>query len=254
MRSLWIGMMMTLLALPARAAMDKVQADSLVAQAVRHYSQDEVSTALSLFDSVAVVWNSAALQYNIGNCHYKLGDIGRAILHYERALRLAPGAADVQANLDLARQQVVDRVHELPGLSMGVTWERLRGGRDADQWARRSLWACLAFFLVLSASMLIRQRVAAAFLKGFAAVLGIALLVSIAFASVRRSEVRDATAAIVLVNKVDVRSEPRDAGTKLFVLHKGTKVTVLQEQGGWTEVRLANGNVGWMPPAAAERI
>ena len=60
--------------------------------------------------------------------------------------------------------------------------------------------------------------------------------------------------AIIMTAKVDVRSEPRDGSTVLFVLHKGTKVRILQQENAWSEVRLANGSVGWMPPASLERI
>jgi tetratricopeptide (TPR) repeat protein len=253
MRPLLTVWAMILLLAPMHA-MDKAQADTLAARAVAHYAAGDIAAARTLFDSVAVEWNSAALQYNLGNCHYKLGDVGRAILHYERALRLAPGAADVQANLELARQQIVDRVHELPGLSLGATWSRLRGGRDADQWARRSILAAFAFFAVLAAALTVRRRGTALLLKGVAVLLGIVLIGSIAFAMARHNELHDRSAAIVLAPKVDVRSAPGEDATRLFVLHTGTKLTVLQEREGWCEVRLANGNVGWMPAGAVERI
>lgn len=253
LRTLWL-LVASCWALGPVAAMDRTTADTLVAQAVQRYAEGDVVGALTLFDSVAGHWNSAGLQYNIGNCHYRAGDIGRAILHYERALRLAPGAADVRANLELARQQVVDRVPELPAFSLSATWGLLRGGRDADQWARRCMVVSPLFFLVLALAMVVRGRGAALGLKVLAGLLGAALLVCIAFAAARHAELQDHSAAIVLAPKVDVRSEPGEGATLLFVLHRGTKVTVLQERLGWYEVRLANGNIGWMPPAAAERI
>ncbi|MBK7297415.1 MAG: SH3 domain-containing protein [Flavobacteriales bacterium] len=64
----------------------------------------------------------------------------------------------------------------------------------------------------------------------------------------------DNSQAIILTPKVDVRSEPREGSTVLFVLHKGTKVDILQETNSWFEVSLPNGTVGWMPPATLERI
>jgi SH3-like domain-containing protein len=67
-------------------------------------------------------------------------------------------------------------------------------------------------------------------------------------------EATDNSQAIILTPKVDVRSEPRESATTLFVLHEGTKVMVLQDRNGWSEVRLPNGSVGWMPPATLVRI
>src|SRR5690606_12551683 len=104
-----------------------------------------------LYDSVNTDYTSAGLLYNIGNCYSKLGDMPHAILYYERALRLAPGADDIQANLDLERAKVVDRMNQLPAFTLGSVWDRLQGGKDVDQWARRSLWACV-IMVVFAAS------------------------------------------------------------------------------------------------------
>lgn len=235
-------------------AIARVEADSLVAQGSRFYASGDHAAALALFDSVGRSFTSASLLYNIGNCHFKLNDIPRAILYYERALRLAPGDPDVQANLELARQNVVDRVNELPAFTLGSTWGKLRGGRDADQWARRSIWACLLFFAALAAAVAVKDRTIKRILFGSSVLLAFATLMAVGIAAYRHHEVTDDRAAIIMAPKVDVRSEPRANTTVLFVLHKGTKVTILQEANGWNEVQLANGSVGWMPITALERI
>ena len=49
------------------------------------------------------------LFYNLGNAYYKSGDLGRAVLNYERARRMAPRDADIRANLDFARSLALDR-------------------------------------------------------------------------------------------------------------------------------------------------
>lgn len=234
--------------------LSRPEADTLTARAANAYAAGDYSAALGLFDSVRTAYSSPALLFNIGNCHFKLNEIPHAILFYERALRLAPGDEDVKANLELARQNVVDRVNELPSFTLGSTWGRLRGGRDADQWARRSLWACLVFFALLTTGVLVRQSTLRRALFVAGGLVLLATLISVVFASFRHNEVSDDSAAIILAPKVDVRSEPRESTTVLFVLHKGTKVTVLQVDNGWSEVQLANGSVGWAPPSTLERI
>ncbi len=236
------------------SSMTVMEADSLVAQGTRAYAAGDHATALARFDSALTAYSSPALLYNIANCHYKLGDIPHAVLYYERAARLSPGDPDIRTNLEIARQSVVDRVNELPGFSLGSTWGRIRGGRDGDQWARRSLWICLAFFVVLAIAVVVRQRILRRGLFVGSALLFCATLLAVAFAAARHHELTDTSEAIIMSAKVDVRSEPKGSGTVLFVLHKGTKVTVLQQQQGWSEVQLANGNVDWMPPAPLERI
>ncbi|HEY0369628.1 MAG TPA: tetratricopeptide repeat protein, partial [Chthoniobacterales bacterium] len=48
---------------------------------------------------------SAALFYNIANAEYRLGDLGHAILNYERALTLEPHQPEAEANLRLVRDR-----------------------------------------------------------------------------------------------------------------------------------------------------
>jgi len=183
-----------------------------------------------------------------------LNDIPHAILYYERALLLAPGADDIRANLDLARSRVVDRVNELPAFSLGGEWDRLMAGSDNDQWARRSLWAMLVLCLALAGWRLTHAGPVRNLLLGGSGIALLLFLASFALAYRRSAELAGSAQAIVMSPRVDVRSEPRSNATALFVLHEGLKVTVLQQEGDWTEVRLPNGSVGWMPPASLVRI
>ncbi len=242
-----------LLARPLHA-LSQAEAEGMFIVAEEAYAQGDHAKALSLFDSVATVYSSASLYYNLGNCHFKLGDVPRAILNYERALRLEPGAEDVQANLDLARLQVVDRINELPGFALGATWGKLRGGNDVDQWARRAIWGSFIFFLFVALGLFMPQRWLRNTALGLAAAAFLTTVASTGFAAWRAAEVRDTSEAIILASKVDALSGPGTTGTVLFVLHRGTKVGVQKEQDGWYEVVLPNGSVGWMPATSLERI
>ena len=177
-------------------AATKAEADILAIRAHEAYATGKYAEALALYDSVANDHSSTTLFYNIGNCHFKLGDVPHAILYYERALRLSPGDEDVQANLDLARRQVTDRVNELPTFTLGSTWGRIRGGKDADQWSRRSLWACLAFFSILAAAVAIRQRTWKRVLLGASAVALLFTLLAVSFSAVRHAEITDDSEAL----------------------------------------------------------
>ncbi|MCC7050690.1 MAG: hypothetical protein IT239_02785, partial [Bacteroidia bacterium] len=42
---------------------------------------------------------------------------------------------------------------------------------------------------------------------------------------------------------------PSEQGTNLFVLHEGTKVSIEQNDGDWTEIKISNGNRGWIKKA-----
>ena len=67
---------------------------------------------------------SGDLYYNLGNTYFKRGEIGPAILYYERARRLMPADEDLLANLALARQLTADEITPLPQfwLFRAVRW------------------------------------------------------------------------------------------------------------------------------------
>lgn len=228
--------------------------DSLMLRANTAYAEGDHRRALVLYDSLHRTHTSAALLYNIGNCHFKLNDVGHAILFYERAIRMEPGAEDIQANLDMAREQVVDRVTEPPGIALGGAWARLRSGSDVDHWARRAIVLGAILFTLLGIALFMPRGKIRMLLHGLAIVAALSTATALALAGYRVAEVRNTDSAIIMMPKVDARSAPQGGGTVLFVLHEGTKVQVLQEQAGWTEIRLPNGNVGWLPPDAMERI
>ena len=70
---------------------------------------------------------------------------------------------------------------------------------------------------------------------------------SYAFAQRNKSLVYDSHKAIISSPIVSGKSSPDKSGNDLFVLHEGTKVTIEDEVGEWYEIRLSDGNKGWVP-------
>jgi SH3-like domain-containing protein len=62
-----------------------------------------------------------------------------------------------------------------------------------------------------------------------------------------KSLVYDSHNAIILSPLVNGKSSPDNSGTDLFLLHEGTKVSIEDEVGEWFEIRLSDGNKGWVP-------
>ena len=60
--------------------------------------------------------------------------------------------------------------------------------------------------------------------------------------------------AIVLTDKIDVRSAPGTAGTVVFTLHEGVKVQIKDRSGTWAKIKLADGKVGWLKQDVIEKI
>ena len=58
--------------------------------------------------------------------------------------------------------------------------------------------------------------------------------------------IESSKSAIVMAVESAVRNEPGTNGMTLFMLHEGTKVTVIERNANHWKVQLANGNTGWI--------
>jgi len=52
-----------------------------------------------------------------------------------------------------------------------------------------------------------------------------------------------------MVPVVSVKSSPDEQGTNVFLLHEGTRVVTVDSVQQWKEVRISDGNKGWVPIA-----
>jgi SH3-like domain-containing protein len=83
--------------------------------------------------------------------------------------------------------------------------------------------------------------------------LGFSLL-SVIFSGVRKEQMTNHREAVVMVGVVTAKSSPDKSGTNLFQLHEGTKVSIKSVLGSWTEIKLGNGNIGWVEQKFIEKI
>jgi len=60
--------------------------------------------------------------------------------------------------------------------------------------------------------------------------------------------------AVIIAPTSTINSSPAEKSTKLFILHEGAKVEITNEDNNWIEIKLANGNVGWVQKKDIGRI
>ena len=83
--------------------------DKLWDQANTAYINNDFPTAISLYETILSSGRqSGKLYYNLANAYFKEQEIGRAILNYNRALRLNPGNEDIRYNLQVAEKMTKD--------------------------------------------------------------------------------------------------------------------------------------------------
>ena len=217
------------------------------------YENGDYERSSSLYESLLKADRvSPDIFYNLGNSYFKMKKTGKAILNYERALRLAPRDRDIRLNLKLAGSMSVDKI-ELPERGFMVNlilfpYDRL----NVDELTAITSVLFLAIVLILIFSIFfISGRTMFFYCAGGLA--GLFILFAIFLASKIHTEVFTEHAVIVS-DKVDVRSGPKEDYLLQFTLHEGTKVRLVEKRQGWYEVDLSKELKGWLPEDSVEVI
>lgn len=219
------------------------------------YSKGDYSKASKLYENIISNGQEAPeLYFNLGNSYYKTNNIAFAILNYERALKLEPDNEDFSFNLKLANQKTEDKIDAAPQLFLSQWKNGLVDLMTEKGWAQLCiLLVCIS--LLLFAIYITMQKKG---LKQFGFFGGTTLvilsIVTFFIAQHKYSLTKNSSEAIITSPSITVTGSPNEKGTKLFILHEGTKVNVTQEDVSWAEIKIANGNTGWIKKSGLQKI
>jgi tetratricopeptide (TPR) repeat protein len=237
-----------LLLLPFAADASDMYVDSLWNTANQAYIDGRWADAVADYELISGMGlESAALYYNTADAYFKDGNISKAILFYERALRLDPSYEDARYNLELLNNTIQDRIDPVPDFILRVWAKDICYVMDSDAWAvcflvLLALTLALALLFILGATAAGRR---AGFFTGIVTLL--LAVASLSFSLWQKNDYMSADDAIVMRPVTSVKSSPSsEASTDLFILHEGTKVRILDNVGNWYNVELADGRQGWI--------
>ena len=220
-----------------------------------YYTTEEYQQALSIYEQIVNSGEeSAKLYFNLGNSYYKTGDVNNAILYFERAKVLAPHDKDIEFNLQIANQFVVTKIEELPQ-PFFMRWKSsVTDKYPADTWATISIGAFFIFLILLGFFVFSRRTAIkrASFWIGIIAILFSGFTFS--FAHHQKKKIKNRNHAIVFCPRVTVKSSPTQTGTDLFLIYEGLKIEITDSLKTWTEIKLADGNEGWLPDSCIVKI
>jgi len=101
-----IVLLLCILLFQGSAAHGNTAIDVLFQQGNEAYSSGDYQTAISNYEQIIEdAGYSPAVLFNLANSYAQSGTIGRAILAYERALRLSPSDPDISGNLELVKKE-----------------------------------------------------------------------------------------------------------------------------------------------------
>ena len=224
-------------------------------RAVEHYRAAEYGEAISLLEDLERRgYGGYRLHYNLGNACYKNGELGRSILHFEKALLYRPNDGDVLHNLKVVRARTRDRLEPVPLLFFVRWWNDIRTAYTPETFFFASvilLWIVAAtLFVFFGFRRILLRRVA----MGLGIFFGVLFVLSVVLYSARLDELNAHRFAVVMPDEVTVRSTPDASGIESFRVHEGLKVHIMDMRDEFYRIRLADGKTGWIRASALERI
>lgn len=241
------------------------QGATLGEQADSAYNKEDYRRAVELYQSsIENEGRSSDIYYNLGNAYYRADKPGKAVVNYERALRLDPTNSDARANLEFVRSRIQDRPEDDSAFLANVH-HSLMMSMKTNSWA----WFSFAMFVLLlaavavyifSANVTLRK---AGFFGGIVLlfVFGYSLVLAIESAAVARSHEE----AVVVTPSTQLSSTPRASRTasdKVVTIHEGTKVEIIDSVATpddpvsprWYNVKINNSSKAWLRASDVERI
>lgn len=223
------------------------QNNTLFQHATESYNKGEYEKAIGFYEQILDNnQHSSELYFNLGNAYYKLGEIGPSIYYYEKALLLKPNDREIKNNLGYANNMKLDAIEEMPETALTSIYKTVVNFLSFEQWAYLGVgmvflfvFGYIVYYFLYNAT---QKRIAF-----ISSVLGLIFaVVAVAFAYFQYNEYKKDNPAIIFAREIAVTSEPNERSERLFTLHEGTKVNVLEKLGDWQKVKIADGQTGWL--------
>lgn len=211
------------------------------------YRQNKYEDALDLYEKIKIKNDiSSELYFNIANCYYKLNKVAPSIYNYELALLINPSNKDAKNNLTIAHKLTLDRIEPLPQNVFEKFSSNFLNSLHYDTWAFVvvifSIITSLFFILFYLSRDSLKKRIYFSI-----SILNLLLLIfSIVITFHQFNEFHNVKHAIIYSNEISIKNAPNLSSDDVFLLHEGTKVSVIDSVDQWNRIRLIDGKTGWI--------
>jgi tetratricopeptide (TPR) repeat protein len=221
--------------------------NDIQAKAEKLYANKNYKEAINAYETILNEGQvSYKLYYNLGNAYYKNNELGKAIYNYELANKLQPNNKDVKTNLRIANEKTIDKIESRENFFIGAIKSELVNALSTNGWAWLSILSLggslLLAFIFFTSNKLILKRI------GFfvSSSLFVVFIFSMALGFTAIKNKQAINFGIILNREIKIYDEPTVSSKVKFNLHEGTKTSILETNVNWTNIKLENGNEGWI--------
>ena len=227
------------------------QPNTLFFQGNGFFKDERYTEAIKAYEQlVSMEFKDGHLYYNLANAYFKVGNRGKAILNYERALQLLPRDADIKSNLNYALS--LDESNPTPKSNEGLLHKVfvLKRLLNTDELTIAVFLLYVGLMAVLTLSIPLK-RLRRSFYYS-AAVLGCLLFFSLISLSLELYDTQFQRKAVIISEVAPIRFEPSGDATSHFTLHEGAVIRVKELQQEWSKIQRWDGKSGWLKNDAFE--
>jgi tetratricopeptide (TPR) repeat protein len=230
-------------------ALQTSETEELFFSSNQAYRQGRFQEAIDGYDQLIHVGHKDGnLYYNLGNAYFRLDQLGRAILNYERARLLMPGDADLNFNLSYALDKTQDAVSESQKL-VNITFFWLK-----DFSLGELLWGFAILNFLFWMALLIRLFFKFEWTYYACLISMILWIIAGTSFGLKWYELNTDNRAVILEQEVNILAGPDIRDIVLFKLHAGTVVHHERSEDGWSLVSLPDKKRGWVKAGSVEDV
>ncbi len=241
---------------PSDGAIGSSDIKRLMDDAATAYGEQKYNLAISIYEKCLSLSSepSAELYYNLGCAYYKDGQLSSAILSLERAYRLDPSDSDTRYNLAFLADHTAEKVEQPRSQMLSRMMDSMTHWFVLPAWMSLALGSFLVFVLLIFLFTYGRseRKRRIGFYAGLVALVLCIVLNLFVYRSYRF--ITDRSEAILTAPVITLQSSPDSSSQDIAVVHEGHKVRILDRVGGYAEIRLADGTVGWVPEETFDLI
>jgi tetratricopeptide (TPR) repeat protein len=230
-------------------------AASLTEKADALYAQNQFDQAAIEYQSIIKRgYQHSDVFYNLGNCYYRLNQIGPAILNFEKAVKYNPNHEDAIYNLKIANLKVKSKLAPMVDFVLVKWWKSVVQLFHFNTWG---VINTLCFWIAILGIILFvfTEKIGLKKLSFYTALcFGILSMLTMILGYANKSIVQSDDYYIIMTPSTTVSSEPTTTGKTLYTLYEGMKVTKMDEVGKYVQIKMKDGNKGWLLKSELEGI
>jgi len=214
------------------------------------YKEKDYQRAVKTYEEIlSQGLESSSLYYNLANSYFKLNDLGRAILNYERARLFIPRDSDLKANYQYALSLVQENVVQLKKPLIVRLWKNLREDFTTSEMTLFLffLYFALGIIWILGMVLKISQRI-------LISVSGVILILFFSGIFLLAQKVSIESKVAIILKETPAKFEPNEEATTHYTLYPGAKVFVIKKDATWLKVSRQDDKLGWVPLQSLEYI